>query len=262
MSLSRLSPAPVEGGSRLVCFHHVGGDRNSFQIVSKHFLGNKKCEVFAVAYPGRSKTDAPPLTRLEDIVELIYGSMMAMGGDDFWGARPLSFFGHSLGGMVAFEVARRLQVRNPAIKLSQLVVSAIKSPQSLTQVNVVMAATKTAHHAEGDDDVIRHIQSIGGLPPGLSDSFIKIKLPMIRSDFEAFEQYRFDDNVLAPRLTCSITAFGGAKDPVVSEADMLSWMLHTTAEFHHVAFQNGSHFYFGEEGCRREFLDQLLQRVA
>lgn len=262
MSLSRLTPSPLEGGSRLVCFHHVGGDRNTFQLVSKHFVGNKKCEVFSVAYPGRSKTDAPPLTRLEDIVELVYGSMMAMGGDDFWGARPLSFFGHSLGGMVAFELARRLQVRNPAIKLSQLIVSAVKSPRSLTQTNVAMAAAKTAHHSKGDDDLLRHIKAIGGLPAGLSDSFVKVKLSMIRSDFEAFEQYRFDDNILPPRLACSLTAFSGTKDAVVAEADMLSWMLHTQAEYRHVAFQNGSHFYFGEEAGRREFLDELLRCVA
>lgn len=256
--ISLLSTKPT-GGSRLLCFHQVGGDRNSFQLISKHMAGHKKCDVYAVYYPGRIKADSSSLlTNLNEIVELVYGNMMAMGGNDFWGARPLSFFGHSLGGMVAFEVARRLQVRNPCIQLTHLVVSSIKSPASLTLANAAMTANQTAHHSKSDEALIRHIKSIGGLPPGLSDAFVKLKLPVIRSDFAAFETYSFGDNgVLPTRLTCDITAFGGTKDIVVSEPDMLGWMLHTSGTFKHVPFQNGSHFYFTEESCKREFLDGL-----
>src|SRR5580693_3664644 len=101
--------------SRLICFPHAGGSASYYFPVSAALSPN--IEVLAVQYPGRQ--DRRNEKNLEDIGELADRAFEAVVP---WSKGPVALFGHSMGAIVAFEVARRLE-RNAGISLLALIVS-------------------------------------------------------------------------------------------------------------------------------------------
>ncbi|MEV0538159.1 alpha/beta fold hydrolase, partial [Kitasatospora sp. NPDC050463] len=101
--LRRFHPGP-EGGPRLVCFPHAGGSAPYFHPVSRDL--SPVLDVLAVQYPGRQERRHEP--RITDIADLADALMAEIGP---LADRPLAFFGHSMGAVVAFEVALRLRER-------------------------------------------------------------------------------------------------------------------------------------------------------
>ena len=183
MILARLPPAPgVEPRSRLLCLHHVGGDRNSLKLLGAPG-SSSGVEVWVVGYPGRMKSEQL-LGTVEALAEGVFAAMHSSGAS--WSDLPLTVFGHSLGGIVAFELCRRLSART-SIGLRALVVSAAKSPLRLTEANATLGAK--ANHLLPDRALVDYIDSIGGLPPGVSKLFLDMKLPAIRGDYRCFETY-------------------------------------------------------------------------
>ena len=183
MILARLPPAPgAEPRSRLLCLHHVGGDRNSLKLLGAPGALSG-VEVWVVGYPGRMKSEQL-LGTVEALAEGVFAAMHSSGAS--WSDLPLTVFGHSLGGIVAFELCRRLSART-SIGLRALVVSAAKSPLRLTEANATLGAK--ANHLLPDRALVDYIDSIGGLPPGVSKLFLDMKLPAIRGDYRCFETY-------------------------------------------------------------------------
>lgn len=248
----------AQAQSRLLCFHHVGGDKHSFRMIGSNC---KSIEVWAVFYPGRSLPDISSLlSTVDEIAEQVYHNIQLVGAD-CWNLIPTHCFGHSLGGIVAFEVCRRLQQRT-SIKIHSLILSSIRSPLDLTAMNKLMAESNECHHLKNDASLVQHIISINGIPPELTPEFVTMKLQTIRGDFKAFESYQFDQSILPSRLDCRISTFCGSKDPMLTPADMESWSIHSNSSSSHAVF-NGSHFYFAEsEGMKSAFLSAVLAALS
>lgn len=99
--IRRYHPAP-EAAERLVCFPHAGGSASFYLPVSTAL--SPAVDVLGVQYPGRQdRRHEPGVTSVADLADSITRALAD------WGDRPLTFFGHSMGAVVAFEVARRME---------------------------------------------------------------------------------------------------------------------------------------------------------
>lgn len=216
---------------RLFCFPYAGGGAGVFRRWAAALPAT--IEVRAVQLPGReSRLREPPLRRMGDLVEAV-GSALRPCLD-----RPFAFFGHSMGALVAFEVARWLRQRGlPA--LLHLFVSARRAPHLPGGRRL---------HALSDTELVEQLVRLGGTPREVLEhpAMMQLLLPMLRADFETIETHEHRPE--AP-LDCPITALGGTEDPETTEGQLEAWKEHVTGPFK-VHMLPGNHFYLQSAEAR------------
>jgi len=208
---------------RLFCMPHAGGSAVFYRSWAKEI--SPAVEVHAVQYPGRSDRLADPLVSDgHQLARLIAGAMAPLLD------RPAALFGHSMGAVVAYEVARLLQERGaPPV---HLFASGTRAPHDRDPERI----------SEMDDDgVVAEMVKLGGSDAeALQDPELReLVLPYVRNDFKLTEDYRHRP---APRLTVPITVMIGDSDHHVNEAQSARWAEVTDGTFAHRVFP-GDHFY-------------------
>jgi medium-chain acyl-[acyl-carrier-protein] hydrolase len=185
-------------------------------------------EGYVAHYPGRgSRYREPPIPRLSTLAERLCQAIQPLAD------KPFAFFGHSLGGCVAFEMTRLLRKDNLPQPIL-LFISACGAPH-LTDPHPPI-------HALPDAEFLQALQELDGIPSELRDNaeIMQLLLPPLRADFEAFEEYRYDPD--QPPLDIPIIVFGGLDDPRVSREYLEGWGVHTNASFKSQFF-SGDHFF-------------------
>ncbi|MFE9454460.1 thioesterase II family protein [Streptomyces sp. NPDC006739] len=223
--IRRFRPVP-EAPHRVVCFPHAGGAATFYLPLSRALA--PKAEVLAIQYPGRQDRHTEPcLTSVAELADALAEQLRP------WLDRPVTFFGHSLGASVAFEVAARLQARGSA--LHTLVVSARRAPSRMREGRV---------HLMTDGQLLEHLVGLGGTDRQLlSDpELMRMLMPMIRADYRAAETYRCTPGTT---LDCPVLALAGDQDPQVTPEEAAAWEEHTTGSFALETF-SGGHFYLLE----------------
>lgn len=185
-------------------------------------------EVWAVAAPGREHrlSDAVPV-RLLDHVDAIAQAVSE------WSDMPFTVFGHSMGSVVAFELARYLRDQQRPMP-SQLFVSALRPPWLPDDV--------PPEHVLSSAELLEAVRRrYGGMPPGIEafPDVLEWALEVLRADLRALETHAF---VAGKPLDTPIAALGGADDPSVSAADLDAWAAGTTRAFSVRRFA-GNHRY-------------------
>jgi len=216
-----------EPQSRLVCFPHAGGGMNSFQAWRASL--SAACELVTIKYPGRDTRWSEPLPHsLPALAGMIAGAVVALLD------RPTVFYGHSMGALLAFEVARRL----PRQGLAHLFVAAHPAPHLPYRGEAVSDLPAA--------ELVERLRAMGGTPDAvLADAeLLELLLPAIRADFAMCERYRFEPG---PPLTVPITALGGDRDAHVAPGEVAAWREHTSVRFAHHRIAGG-HF-FSYEDC-------------
>jgi medium-chain acyl-[acyl-carrier-protein] hydrolase len=211
---------------RLFCFPSAGGGAASYRTWSNQLPS--LVEVRAIRLPGReTRLGEAPYSNLPQLVETL-AKVIEPHLD-----MPFAFFGHSMGSMVSFEVARYLRRQGLPIP-AHLFVSAWPAPQ-LRKVRSPITDLP-------DSAFISAIQQrYGGIPTVIlqEPDLLKLFLPSIRADMTMLEQYAYADE---PPLPCSISAYGGTKDVTASESELAAWQEQTSAQFASQMFV-GEHFY-------------------
>jgi medium-chain acyl-[acyl-carrier-protein] hydrolase len=217
------------------CFTHAGGGASFFrQWAAAMPVGVELC---AVQLPGREQRFSEPcFDRFDRLLDDLVPALTP------WLDRPFALFGHSLGALVAFELARRLG----DVPLVGLAVSAFRAPH-LSAERVLSALP--------DAEFVAEIARLGGTPPELlgDPELMETMLPALRADFALAESYRHDPGA---RLAVPIVALGGAADPWVGAEALGGWAAHTGAGFRLRLFRGG-HFYLVEE--RGEVIAELAR---
>lgn len=231
------------GGVPLFCFPHAGGAASYFQPWSAPLAPG--IEMLAVQYPGREdRASEPGVTSLTDLADQIHAALGPSLPDRF------AFFGHSMGAILAFEVARRIarqEGRGPA----HLFVSARPSPPRHHHRNV---------HKAGTPALIAELRSHGRTDPRILDDndALELILPPMLADYTASETYLFKPG---PPLSCDITAMTGDQDPLNTTDDTAAWSTHTTGTFNMQVYPGG-HFYLDDRRAQRRKVKALAQELC
>jgi medium-chain acyl-[acyl-carrier-protein] hydrolase len=218
------SPRPA-ARVRLLAFAHCGGGTRLFQAWPGGLPAS--VEVCPVLLPGREgRRDEEPLTSVAAIVRATAEALQSKAD------LPVVLFGHSLGGLIAFELARDLCAtgRAPAA----LIVSACGAPGE-------PGAERRLLHRLPDIELIEAVAEFGGLPEELrEDPEMRAEiLPALRADFTALETFEY---VGGAPLPMPIIAMGGSADPVVTRQALQGWRRHTARRFS-LSLLPGGHFY-------------------
>ncbi len=213
---------------RLIGFPHAGGGASSFFSWGAG-LADFGVEMRAVQYPGRE-------TRLGEAC-ISEWAKLVRAVVDHWeeisGSGPLALFGHSMGALLAYEVAAEL-ARRSAPSPVRLFVSGHQAPALPYRAPQL----RTVADAELVPAVARHF---GGIPAELQENsdFAEVIRPILRADLTLVETYRWQHT---PRLTIPISALGGVDDPWASEAELQAWHAFTSADFGLRRYP-GDHFF-------------------
>jgi surfactin synthase thioesterase subunit len=233
-------PEHANPRANLYIFPHSGGMPGMY-MQWKHNL--EEVNVFGVQYPGRgSRILESPCLTVDDIVSdiLTRGEFVP----------PYILMGHSLGAIIAYEVAARASSSNPPLGL---IVSAMSSPN--------YRVIKPGSSQLRTDEFLKIIQTIDPCTLMDLDSSAELRdhfIDVLRNDMRAAESYICK---LGRILTAPIVFMGGSEDSI-PENERLGWSHFTSVSFESRMFQGG-HFYFRENpAIFFEFLNQEIRRMS
>jgi medium-chain acyl-[acyl-carrier-protein] hydrolase len=225
---------------RLLCLPYAGAGASIFRGWSEALPDGVAAH--GVDLPGRGVRFAePPCTSVAALVEDL--------ADRLDLTAPFALFGHSLGGLIAFELTRELRRRGDPLP-EQLFVSASRAPR-LTRFAEPL-------HALPDTDFVDAIARLGGVAPALLNDpeLLSLALPALRADLALVETYEYRRE---EPLECAISLFGGTADRVV-ELDVLEAWADETAAGASLRLVAGDHFYLVKPE-RAAFLSALAREI-
>jgi medium-chain acyl-[acyl-carrier-protein] hydrolase len=227
---------------RLFCFPHGGGGGTIYSGWAKGLPPT--VELCQVELPGReTRFNEPPATRLSSLVQALAPALLPCLD------KPFAFFGHSMGALIAFELARLLQ-KDRAIHPVHLFVSGLRAPQLPLPAHPVYALPEADFVAE----LCRRYDTLNELLQ--EESLAQMLLPLLRADFELYETYTYTKE---RSLTCPITAFAGSQDNEHTSEGLAAWKEQTTGSFE-LHILPGDHFFL--RTARPQLLQMLSQKLG
>ncbi|RCJ19176.1 gramicidin dehydrogenase [Nostoc sp. ATCC 43529] len=226
---------------RLFCFPYAGGSSMIFRTWSNSLPRN--VEVCAVEYPGRGRQmQSPPIAQLEPLVKAIASSVLP------YLDKPFAFFGHSMGGLVSFELTRLLRLKYN-LKPFHLFISARRAPQ--------IPPTKPPIHVLPDPELLEELRTLNGTPKAVLENpeLMQIFLPILRADFAVLETYTYTPQ---QPLDCPINIFGGWQDKEVNHEALQAWREQTIATFSLQMFDSDHFFIHSHQDSLLKLISQEL----
>jgi medium-chain acyl-[acyl-carrier-protein] hydrolase len=240
-------PKPL-AALRLFCFPYAGGSASLYHGWWQHLPAN--VEVCAAQLPGRgSRLRETPYTSLTLLVETLAQAIIPLLD------KPFAFFGHSMGAMIAFELARTLRREKNLLPL-QLFVSGRRAPQ--------VPKKEPPIYDLPSDEFVAELRRLDGTPSEVLEhpELMELMTPLLRADFAMVDNYEY---LPGPPLVCGIMAYGGLQDREVSRADLEAWRTQTRGGFMSRMLPGGHFFVQTEQalllGSLKHELHQLLMRV-
>src|ERR1051325_10798789 len=185
-----------QAGMRLFCFPYAGG--SSLIYRQWHESLPYDVEVCLVQLTGRgSRLMETPYKRVGPLVEAVAGAIQPLLD------RPFAFFGHSMGAIICFELARHLRRQRPDTQPAYLFVSGRRAPQ--------FPDTDRVTYDLPEPELIAELRRLHGTPQEVLEhpELMRLMLPLLRADFELVQTYEYTPE---PPLGCPIAVFGGLQD--------------------------------------------------
>lgn len=220
----KLKPTPL-ARLRLFCLPYAGGAASIYRQWPQHLPA--MVEVCPVQLAGRgNRMREPPITHSSVLVEQLASAMRPLLD------KPYALFGHSMGALICFELARRLRREGMPAPV-HLFVSGRRAPQR--------PDNETLRYLLSDADLKEHLRLLNGTPRELLEhpELMELMLPLLRADLEVNENYNYTDE---PPFDCPVSAYGGLQDLEVSREDLDAWREHTASAFNLRLF-DGDHFF-------------------
>jgi medium-chain acyl-[acyl-carrier-protein] hydrolase len=218
----RLNPNAVV---RLFCLPYAGGASTIFRPWVARL--SPEVDVCPIEMPGHGTRFREPL--LDELPMLVRSLVDALCAEF---REPFALFGHSMGALVAFELARLVRATMDTLPV-HIFVSGAHAPQ---------AHRRLGSTTDLDDaSLMRRLRRYGGTPAEVLNAadLMHLFLPVVRADFRMLERYVF---AAGEPLACPITAFGGMNDDLVGVDALNGWAVHTTCTFERIVVP-GSHFF-------------------
>ena len=210
---------------RLFCFPYAGGTA----LVYRDWIDKvpPTVQVLAVELPGRgSRLREPPFVSMPDLIDTLTEAILP-----FLDA-PFAFFGHSMGAVIAFELARRVR-RQHDCGPQMLFVSGRRAPQ--------IPDDDPACYDLPRAEFIAELRRLAGTPKEVLEhtELMELMMPLLRADFQMIQTYQYNSD--AP-LRCPINAYGGLQDYEETRERLLPWREQTSSGFA-LQIVPGDHFF-------------------
>ncbi|GHF62881.1 thioesterase [Streptomyces mashuensis] len=228
-------------GIRIVLFPHAGGSASAYLALSRTLTRTPAGtggvtadpadvpDVVAVQYPGRQdRHHEPAYDDIGALADRLTEEVMPLTD------RPFAFFGHSMGAVLAYEVARRLEQRS-APTPERLFLSARSAPR---------ATPREQDQVGSDEELLERMRRLGGTAAGIFDEpeLLALAMPALRADYRAVGSYAWTPG--AP-LNIPFTVLVGDSDPVVTVEGARAWQGFSAARCEVRVFPGG-HFYLDD----------------
>ncbi|CAK9885084.1 MAG: Linear gramicidin dehydrogenase LgrE [Candidatus Erwinia impunctatus] len=206
------------------CFHHAGGNAATWREWQEpaRQLGLLLCPV---ELPGRA-------SRFSEVARTDVGALAAELHAVLspFCQQPYALLGHSLGALMAFELAQRL----PRETLQGVFVSGRRPPHHPTP--------SPLRHLMDDGELAQALREMEGTPPDVlqHQELLELFLPALRADFTLTECYAWHQDKTA--LNLPLQAFCGDNDAEVSISTMNEWLRYGNDRSKLYCYPGG-HFY-------------------
>ncbi len=234
-----LKPNP-SASLRLFCFPYAGGSSYIFRSWLDHVP--KTIEICPIELPGRGiQIKSTPFKQIEPLVKAI--SLEILPYLD----KPFAFFGHSMGALVSFELARFIR-RHHNLEPVHLFISGRRAPQTKD--------LKPPIHHLREADFLQELRQLNGTPEEVLNNheLMELLTPILRADFAVLETYIYTRE--AP-LNCPISVFGGLQDKEVQLEELEAWREQAFNSFS-LKMLPGDHFFIHSS---QTFFPELMQQL-
>ncbi|QKV90517.1 thioesterase [Streptomyces sp. NA02950] len=219
--------SPRQPTARLFVLPHAGGSAGYYRGWSRWLPGT--VELVPLDLPGHfTRMREPLLTEWPHLADDLADQV---------GARttgPYVLAGHSLGALLAYEVARIQEARGTPPRL--LAVSGRNGPAA--------GLSHRPIHQLSDSRFLEALERLGGTPgPVLGErDLMRLYLPLLRADLRLAETYT---RTPGPPLSTPVAAFGGRRDRLTDTAGLVAWSRETTGTFDLTVVEGGHFFHDG-----------------
>ncbi|GAA3487555.1 MULTISPECIES: thioesterase II family protein [Streptomyces] len=226
----------------VLCFPFAGAGASAFRRCQEY--GSDTVQIVPVQLPGREERFGEPLytdvvTAVDDLLPTVL--------DQVAGSPSVALFGHSLGAVLAYEMAHRISALG-APEVVKLFVSG--SPGPWTQREIRAGGLS-------DDAFLKQVQEFAGYThPALEHPDLReMLLPPLRADVEMHEAYRAPSEV---PLGVPVVSIRGEVDELVDRAQAREWDAATTAGVRQVELPGGHMYLVDSPADLVRLLDQEL----
>jgi len=217
---------------KLFCFPYAGGSSAIFNQWKKYI--DPGIEIRAIELAGRGKRiHEGHYNDFDEVIE----DVLSMIIDEIKDGGDYSFFGHSMGAKIAYELTQEILKRDLP-KPKHIFFSGRGAPYVLGENDV-------EYHKLPDEEFKKEVLNLGGTPKEFFDhpELVEVFLPMLKSDFKMAAREINGEEINL--LTCDITVLLG-KDEDLTPEQIDSWKKYTS-ENCTIHYFNGGHFFINEK---------------
>ena len=220
----RLRTSP-RNSLRLFCFPYAGGGTAVYRSWGDALP--RLVDICPVQLPGReARFREAAFSNVFQLVDALAPAIAPLLD------KPFALFGHSMGALVAFELAHKLE-RDYNLLPESLFVSGRAAPS--------LALKHPPLNKLPDDELVQALAQLNGINNSVlgQTDLMKLLLPTLRADLALNEEYSYSQR---PPLPCPIVVFGGLRDPRADPDDLDAWRDHTSGSFTKRLLE-GDHFF-------------------
>ncbi len=222
----------LTSSARLICFTHSGGSQGSFNSWRSQLPD--WLELVKVQIPGRAGArNGKPFDDAGELLAALFEQVETLMD------KPLAIYGHSMGALMAFELARYMR-REYGKLPTGLFISGRRAP------HVNIPEDQRLYNLP-EDKLIKRLVDTGGEASSFlcNPRWASYYLESIRADLSVSDQYCCTEEA---KLECPVAAFLGENDTLIPQSCWSLWSEQAGGQFER-HFYPGTHF-FSAEGQR------------
>lgn len=231
---------------QLLCLPYSGGSANLYLAWKKKLP--PWIEVCPVELPGHGARIGSELeTSMSRLVRRVAGDVLPSL------RRPFALFGHSMGAVLAFELAHAVRTFRHGEEPLLLFASGTSAPSRRNDARYA--------RIQSDADLLAELRSLRGTPEEVlgAPELMALILPVLRADLQICGNYRY---VSRPRLRCPIQVLVGESDDTSLPGSVEAWREHTSGECSVERFPGGHFFIHSEEAAVLRLIERRLAELV